>query len=73
MSHSERLKAIETPFVYGEQQRQATAAEVLVFEALAARLRAGNERRFEAATSSTCLRKINSFTNLHYVEYCLSV
>jgi enterochelin esterase-like enzyme len=64
MSHSEGLNSIETALAYVEQQREATATDVLLFRRwrdLAAKKRKEAQNYF--------LKKTLLFTNLRYVEY----
>jgi hypothetical protein len=53
---------METPFVSFERCKRTG------YQALASSL-TGKERGRAATTSFSCHRKINPFTNLHYVQY----
>jgi hypothetical protein len=70
-SHSEGLNSTETALAYVEQQREATATDVLLFRCwhdLAAKKR--KEAQKQIPTTNFLKKLTLSFSNLHYVKDC---
>jgi hypothetical protein len=69
MNHSEGLNSIETALAYVEQQREATATDVLLFgrwRDLAAKKR--KEAQKQIPKTNFLKKETLSFTNLHHVK-----